>query len=53
MKKILSIGLALLCLSIVALGADTVVTSPNGQIKVTINTADGLYRKWHCPDHWR
>ena len=42
MKKILSIGLALLCLSIVALGADTVVTSPNGQIKVTINTADGL-----------
>lgn len=42
MKKILSIGLALLCLSIVALGADTVVTSPNGQIKVTVNTADGL-----------
>mgnify|MGYP006988932765 CR=1 FL=1 len=31
MKKILSIGLALLCLSMAALGADTVVTSPNGK----------------------
>ena len=42
MKKILSIGLALLCCSMVAFGANTVITSPHGQIKVNINTTNGL-----------